>query len=1202
MADKAEILSEAEVDFLLQAMGDEVAPPPPPQECGSDQAVTMRGDLEQINLADIFQTLAMAKMEGVLRVRNPLEERQIHCRDGFVRVHVPRRLATRRLGQRLVRAGLIQVEQLRTALIEQGKAKKPIGQLLVEGGVITQEAIDEIVSTQIAEDLFSLFTWRHGSFEFWKGEPAAEHKRVFESCPEYEVGSLLLEVARRSDEWQSILEVIGNLDEVPVRVAEPPAKAKLEELHHELLPAVDGQTTYRELAERSVYTLFEVARAARDLARIGCIANVDDATMVAVATNHAALGQHRRALMVLQTLRDRPGDRALPVLQGMAQALERAGERKLAGSLLLEAAQRHTDAPSALELARSARALAPHDPTTLSFLRTVMLAHAPDSTAELEKLTLDLIDALIESDAVPAALEIIEDSRRTGTLQPTILLREVRARQRAHDVPGATRVLEELAHLYDERGERPQANDAYENLLRLDRGRKDVQKLLKVRRRTRLGRRIRIGAAVLIAGMLSTVGIVFWQQHQWAAAVGTANADITKLLELGDRVAARERLEHWTGVLGEGEAIDDLASRIAFAEATEALRQQKLLRERVTKDLTVAADHLKRGELTAAIAVYTELAALPRVAAEVNGIANARLEALLPAFTLAAKALTSRPTPEPSTLFDRRELERLQAELHSMCSPVLLRQFLELDELAATTGLPPFWAAEQHERVRNTLTAARAAFQRCKQLHTAYAEALQRNAEQRQLDPVFKAAADSERKHDFAKALELYRELERQPSNDSDLRAHFRDRVARNATIVRLLEATRVATAAGDHATAQQQLRALRLSFPEVPFDKLAQLPLRIDSRPPGATVRCNGVDVGTTPMVLPRLPADVLQLAVVAPGFSASELVVEGDDPGAWMAFLALPPDRAWRHGSAIEDAPVRIPRSLLLVDRAGNVSVRGDDGTEGWTFRSQDLSGLLTRPCVAGEQVLVGSLDGELRSLALATGALRWSLPDLPTEVAPALVGRTLVLATTKRRLHAVDVETRTQRTLAFPENVVALLPLSGERVAALGDGGRLWSIDLETMQPQWRRELTASSPHATVVAESIVVADDRGRVVAVSSANGDVRWQRDLDEEVLGAPAPAGRDVWITTRSALRRLDGASGAPRAAVAPSDEWTSAAVTFDNRLVAPLRSGAEVLDAASGTAMYRILSGRRARAFVLGEQLLITDADRVIQVFDRLR
>lgn len=58
------ILEAEEVEFLLESgntNGKQHS-----ATGGTQQVVTMRGDLEQIQLADIFQTLATAKMEGVL--------------------------------------------------------------------------------------------------------------------------------------------------------------------------------------------------------------------------------------------------------------------------------------------------------------------------------------------------------------------------------------------------------------------------------------------------------------------------------------------------------------------------------------------------------------------------------------------------------------------------------------------------------------------------------------------------------------------------------------------------------------------------------------------------------------------------------------------------------------------------------------------------------------------------------------------------------------------------------------------------------------------------------------------------------------------------------------------------------------------------------------------------------------------------------
>ena len=320
MADNREVLNEAEVEFLLA--GDDDAPTTSTATAPAEaeaQTVTMRGDLEQINLADIFQTLSMSKMEGVLRLRNPLEERQIHCRDGVVQILVPNRIATRRLGQRLVQAGLVEVEQLRAALVNQRKEKKPLGEMLIGAGLVTREQIEGVIGMQVSEDLFNLFTWRHGTFEFFKGPLATDAQRAaFANCPEFEVNSLLLEVARRSDEWESILDSLGSLDEVPERIADPADESALDENHRTLMASVDARHTYRELAEQTTSGLFEVSRAARDLVNGGLLANVADEQLVAVATELAASDHGKRALVLLQTLRDRPGERTLEILQGMA--------------------------------------------------------------------------------------------------------------------------------------------------------------------------------------------------------------------------------------------------------------------------------------------------------------------------------------------------------------------------------------------------------------------------------------------------------------------------------------------------------------------------------------------------------------------------------------------------------------------------------------------------------------------------------------------------------------------------------------------------------------------------------------------------------------------------------------------------------------------------------------------------------------------
>jgi hypothetical protein len=257
MSHPKEILEAEEVEFLLspgtspQATG--------PQSDAEPQVVTMRGDLQQIQLADIFQTLGTAKMEGTLVVSNPIEQRQVFFNDGQVRIHVAQRTATRRLGQRLVAAGILDAEDLRKALIEQRKVQKPLGQLLVANGYVTSEQLEEILAEQINEELFGLFTWDHGTFEFYRGpctDPATLQRLA--QCPKFEINSLLLEVARRADEWQDILAAIGSVDEVPMRVEVDESQlGGLGETHRAVLLAVDGRTSFRSLADQAMLSLFE---------------------------------------------------------------------------------------------------------------------------------------------------------------------------------------------------------------------------------------------------------------------------------------------------------------------------------------------------------------------------------------------------------------------------------------------------------------------------------------------------------------------------------------------------------------------------------------------------------------------------------------------------------------------------------------------------------------------------------------------------------------------------------------------------------------------------------------------------------------------------------------------------------------------------------------------------------------------------------
>ncbi|MBL9078635.1 MAG: PQQ-binding-like beta-propeller repeat protein [Planctomycetes bacterium] len=1206
MSESREILNDAEVDFLLSAAASDEAQAPPPEVQPDSQTVTMRGDLDQIQLADIFQTLAMSKMEGVLLVRNPLEERQVYCHNGTVRIKVPPRVALRRLGQRLVHAGLLQPEQLRSTLVLQRKERLPLGQLLVKEGLLEQDQIDAVAGMQVAEDLFSLFTWKHGTFEFYKGELTDPNQRAaFESCPEFEVNSLLLEVARRSDEWEGILAAIGSLDEVPHRIADASNPEELDECVRTLLAAADGHSTYRALAEQTIHSLFEAARAARDLVRGGLLANIDDDRLAQVAMQCAEESQERRAIVLLQTLRDRPGERSPEVVQKMAAALERAGERRLAGVVLLEAAQLQTDPETALAMARRARDLAPLDPGTNSFLRTILLAHSPPDSPELEKCTIDLLDALLEADLTSTVVEIAEDARATGTMRPQILVREARARQKLRDVEGAIHALMELADAHEALGDRPRLVETLESILRLDRARTDIRKRLTLLRQTRLGRIVRAVAIVTCSLLLGGMGIVWWQQSTFEAAVKQADAEVAELLAAGNRAGARERLNHWHEQIGSCEAIEDLRSRIDFAEAAEKTRLERHRRRTITDRINEAAAALDTGDVSRSMSIYRELYAEPSLREQVAEAATARLQAVLDGLEQAAKSIAHGLPPEPSTLIDRRDLDAHRNDLHAICPPALLALYEGLDQ--AADKLPEFVAAEQRDRVGTLLPQTRSLFAAAAHLTQAYEEALHRNEHERRLDPMFKAAKQREAAFDFAGALELYRQLEQAPAGDAATKQHFRDQVARNATICRLLEELERATTAADFATAQQQLRALTQAYPEVPFDRLVRLPLRLESYPPGASVVCNGAVVGTTPMTLSFVPAAKNELELVLDGFRSAKTTITGDERGAWTGHLVLEPSRSLRFDHPVEQAPVLAGGLSLYVDRGGVIrAVDPATGTTRWQAATGDLSGYLGRPLVRGDQVHVTSLDGELRTIDVRTGKVLWTLPDLPVEAMPTRVDKFLLAITTDQRLHCIDLDDRTQLHAALPEAVQGEVLAGGSTVLCIGERGLVTAHTLPGLTPAWQLRCDGlAAPWAVLAGARLVVADDRGHVHCIDTSTGTLAWSAELDAEVFGPPLAVDGQVLLVTpeRIVRRRLaDGAEVPP----IPQLEvrWSGPALHVGMRLVVPVvNAGLQVLDLASGTPLYRIDRARRgSRVAARDDQLYVMQPDRTVDCFPELR
>lgn len=1185
MSKPGQLLNHEEVEFLLEA-AQSASSEQNTAQAGAQQAATMRGDLRQIQLADIFQTIGMSKMEGMLHVRNAIEQRHVHFKDGFVRILVPPRAATRRLGQRLVQAGILDPDDFREVLVAQGKERKPMGQLLVEGGYVTVEQIDEIIAQQITEELFGLFTWQHGDFEFFRG-PQTDEKLAeqLELCPEFEINSLLLEVARRSDEWESILDSLGNLDEVPMRIVEGmPESKELTSVHKAVLDAIDGRSTYRELGEHTMMPVFDCARAARDLFRHGCIATIDDASMLEVARWHYKQDHPKQAMMVLYTLRDRPGERSLDTVREIAHLLCASNETKAACAVLLEAAQLQTQPRAAIDLALEARGYNPRDLTVLNFLRTTMLAHLSPDAPEIEATTLELLDGLLADGDADRALGVVEEMRQLERYTAAIMMREARAYAKKKENAAAIEVLTLAAREFEAVGDVRSETEAYELAARLDRSRRDIAKILRQKRMTPAKRLVRVLGYTSALSLIGFAGLTWHESNQLQKNLSQARQEITDLLEQGERRQASARIVHWRTEVGDNPLFDDLAAQVRFADATEANHRKQQLRQVATEQLQLAADLLRDGDVDGALELFDRVAAAKEHLDLAVGSAKTRADGLQRELDAVARQLPNQLPGEPTPLLDRAAVAGRLEHLRKNGSPRLLRAAHQIIDRhknqTASASLPK-------ESFAALVAAAERAIeplQRAAALELTYEKALAQLDTQQQLDPIWKRALALENELRFAEALEQYRTIHGAEAGRTQLRAHFVAKIRQLEDIVQTTADIDSASRTGDYPTARRALDGLRRRYPDIPFARCVRLPVHVTTSMPGAKLRWNGVEIATTPCIATYLPSLENQLEVVMPGFQVEHLTLPEDHDGSVEFLLTLQPLLEVQL-PAVVDQPLGVDARGIAygADRQGDLfAIDLETGGEVWRWHSGDTAGYLSGPIRFGPNLLVGSLDGPLRCLAAADGKPIWSVPGLPTEIAPRLVDDTVVLACTNGRLCLVEAASGTiLRERMLPE------PPRGEMVATregivvpLADGSlTAWSLRLD---PLWR---SGPGEHglwlAGTTAGFAAVRDD-GFLELLRVDSGARVWQRQLAGSPIGPPLFAAGALQVSLDDRALRIDLATGkdawvTPR----PEDGWNGAARMVAGRLAAPSRDGwIYVYPPDARAPAYRIAGERRSVVF----------------------
>ncbi len=177
--------------------------------------MALNGDLSTMGLEDIFQWLAVGKKTGVLELRGSLHTKRVAFHEGRITSiwsSDPREY----LGQYLLAFNRITEEQLRDALATQEDEQQLLGRILVNRQLVTEAEIRRIVQMKVEESVYDTFLWSVGSFEFHDG--AGSHQKSM--LLSLDVTGIVLEGARRLDDWKRIRKIIRGGDAVLSPISE----------------------------------------------------------------------------------------------------------------------------------------------------------------------------------------------------------------------------------------------------------------------------------------------------------------------------------------------------------------------------------------------------------------------------------------------------------------------------------------------------------------------------------------------------------------------------------------------------------------------------------------------------------------------------------------------------------------------------------------------------------------------------------------------------------------------------------------------------------------------------------------------------------------------------------------------------------------------------------------------------------------------
>ncbi len=231
----------------------------------------MNGEIAEGVLPELLRSLYVERRSGMLRLVRGEEEQSLRFHGGHI-VNAQTSIKTERLGEMLVRRGLLSAPDLVRSTEIVMREKRRLGAVLAELGLLDRNGLEDAIAFHVHEMLARLFAWPDGRFSF---EDEPEETSREEVTLKLSTGELILEAVRAVKDPDVVRYALGDIDGVLALSSDPLLrfqKLTLSPADGFVLSRIDGVASAREILQMIPLPAEETQKSLFGLLSTGVIA------------------------------------------------------------------------------------------------------------------------------------------------------------------------------------------------------------------------------------------------------------------------------------------------------------------------------------------------------------------------------------------------------------------------------------------------------------------------------------------------------------------------------------------------------------------------------------------------------------------------------------------------------------------------------------------------------------------------------------------------------------------------------------------------------------------------------------------------------------------------------------------------------------------------------------------------------------------